>query len=69
MDVEAQEAEISLLDLLVVVAENIKLLLLGPLLAGLVALGIGYALPQSYVSQAILLLPRPTRPTRRRLRP
>ncbi|MDP1529072.1 MAG: Wzz/FepE/Etk N-terminal domain-containing protein [Rhodoferax sp.] len=57
MDVEAQEAEISLLDLLVVVAENIKLLLLGPLLAGLVALGIGYALPQNYVSQAILLLP------------
>lgn len=57
MEVEAQEAEISLLDLLLVVAENIKLLLLGPLLAGLVALGIGYALPQSYVSQAILLLP------------
>lgn len=58
MDVEAQEAEISLLDLLVVVAENIKLLLLGPLLVGLVALGIAYALPQqSYVSQAILLLP------------
>lgn len=33
------------------------MLILGPLLAGLVALGIGYALPQSYVSQAILLIP------------
>lgn len=60
MEVEAQEAEISLLDLLLVVAENIKLLILGPLLAGLVALGIGYALPQSYVSQAILLIPSNT---------
>jgi len=54
---EPQESEISLLDLLLVVAENIKLLILGPLVVGLVALGIGYALPQSFVSQAILALP------------
>ena len=54
MGVEAQEAEISLLDLLVVVAENIKLLVLGPLLAGLVALGVGFYLPQTYTSVAAI---------------
>lgn len=57
MEVEEPQAELSLLDLLLVVAENIKLLLLGPLLAGLVALGVGFLLPQSFVSQAILLIP------------
>lgn len=56
MEVEAQEAEISLLDLLLVVAENIKLLLLGPLLAGLVALGIAFLLPQRFTSVAYLAL-------------
>lgn len=59
MEVEVQEAEVSLLDLLVVVADNLKLLVLGPLLAGLVALGVAFMLPQSYVSQAILLIPSP----------
>ena len=59
MDVE-EENEISLLDLLVVVAENLKLLILGPFAAGLLALGIAFTLPQSYVSQAILALPTPT---------
>ena len=52
-----EENETSLLDLLVVVAENLKLLILGPVVVGLVALGIGYALPQSFTSQAILTLP------------
>ena len=33
VEVRTQEDEISLLDLLVVVAENIKLLVIGPLLA------------------------------------
>jgi hypothetical protein len=59
MDVE-EENEVSLLDLLVVIAENLKLLILGPLVAGLLALGIAFAVPQSYVSQAILTLPTPT---------
>lgn len=62
MEVEVQQAEVSLLDLLVVVAENIKLLVLGPLLAGLVALGVAFVMPQSYVSQAILLIPPPSSP-------
>jgi hypothetical protein len=39
MDVE-EENEISLLDLLVVVAENLKLLILGPFAAGLLALAL-----------------------------
>lgn len=52
-----EESEVSLLDLLVVVAENLKLLLLGPFAAGLLALGICYLVPQSYTSEAILALP------------
>jgi hypothetical protein len=57
---DAEENEISLLDLLLVVAENLKLLILGPVVVGLLALAIGYALPQSFTSQAILALPTPT---------
>ena len=34
--------EIDLLDLLVTVAENIKLLIIGPIAAGLVALGVSF---------------------------
>lgn len=52
-----EENETSLLDLLVVVAENLRLLILGPVVIGLLALGFGYALPQSFTSQAILTLP------------
>ena len=54
VEVRTQEDEISLLDLLVVVAENIKLLVIGPLLAGLVALGVAFVLPQSYTSVTYL---------------
>jgi uncharacterized protein involved in exopolysaccharide biosynthesis len=57
MEVHEQEDEVSLLDLMLVVAENIRLLILGPLLAGLLALAAGYALPQKFVSNAILSLP------------
>ena len=60
---DEQDDEISLLDLMLVMAENIKLLLLGPLLAGLLALGVGYALPQKFVSNAILSLPAAAAPT------
>ncbi|MBT3068353.1 hypothetical protein [Rhodoferax sp. U11-2br] len=59
MNVEPEESEVSLLDLLLVVAQNIKLLVLGPIVVGLLALGVSYALPQSFVSQAILALPIP----------
>jgi hypothetical protein len=48
------EDEISLLDLLLTVSQNIKLLILGPLAAGLCALGITFTLPATYDSVAIL---------------
>ena len=48
------EAEISLLDLLVTLADNVKLLILGPLAAGLTALGVAFVLPQTFESVAIL---------------
>ena len=62
MEFEEPQAGASLLDLLLVVAENLKLLVLGPLLVGLLALGVGFALPQSFVSQAILLISPPNSP-------
>ena len=46
--------EIDLLDLLVTIAENIKLLVLGPLVAGVLALGVSFALPNSFESKAII---------------
>jgi hypothetical protein len=53
----AEESEVSVLDLLLVVAENLRLLILGPILVGLLALAGAYLVPQSYISQAILALP------------
>ena len=47
------EDEISLLDLLLTVSQNIKLLILGPLAAGLCALGITFTQPATYESVAI----------------
>ena len=60
MDVETQKQGISLLDLLLIAAGEIKLLIVGPLLVGLLAFGVGYVLPQTFTSQAILVLPEPT---------
>ena len=44
----------SFLDVLVIVAENAKLLVTGSLLVGLCALGAGFLLPQTYESVAVL---------------
>lgn len=60
METELQEEEISLLDLLLIAAGEIKLLILGPLVVGLLAWGVGITLPQSFTSQAILALPTQT---------
>jgi hypothetical protein len=49
-----EQQEISLLDLLVTLAENAKLLIIGSLLAGLSALGIAFLLPQTFESVAVL---------------
>jgi hypothetical protein len=46
--------EIGLLDLLVTLAENVKLLIIGPLAVGLCALGISFVLPQTFDSVAVL---------------
>jgi uncharacterized protein involved in exopolysaccharide biosynthesis len=46
--------DIDLLDLLVTIAENIKLLVLGPLVAGLLALGFSYTLPNTFESKAVI---------------
>jgi len=46
--------EIDLLELLVVVAENIKLLIFGPLIVGILALGIAYQISPTYESVSVL---------------
>lgn len=52
--VPAKVNEPGLLDLLVTLAENARLLIIGPLLAGLCALGLGFVLPPTYQSVAVL---------------
>ena len=49
-----QQEEIDLLDILLTLAENIKLLILGPLFVGICALGIAYIVPQTFESIAVL---------------
>ncbi len=55
---EESNDEISLLDLGVVVAENIRLLVFGPLLAGLIALGICFLIPPTYTARTTFLPPQ-----------
>lgn len=57
MDARKKENDTDLLDLLIVMAENIRLLILVPLIVGLLVLGAGFAVPKSYVSQAALSMP------------
>lgn len=47
------EAKAGILDVLVIVAENIKLLVFGSLAVGLIALGICFVVPQTYQSVAV----------------
>ncbi len=53
-----EDDDISLLDLLCTVADNIKLLVLGPLLVGLAALGISFAIPPTYTANTRFLPPQ-----------
>ncbi|WP_332742548.1 hypothetical protein [Hydrogenophaga sp.] len=48
------EDSIDLLDVLLTLAENIKLLLLGPLIAGALVYGLTFLLPQKFQSSAVL---------------
>jgi len=51
------EDEISLLDLVVVVAENLRLLIFGPLLAGLIALGYAFTIAPTFTARTSFLPP------------
>lgn len=53
-----EDDEISLLDLLQTIAENIKLLVLGPLAVGLAALGISFVIPPTYTANTRFLPPQ-----------
>jgi len=48
------KSEVRLLDLLVTLAENIKLLIVGPLIFGVCALMVTFLLPQTFQSVAVL---------------
>jgi uncharacterized protein involved in exopolysaccharide biosynthesis len=48
--------EISLLDLLATLTENLRLLVLGPLVVGLLALGVTYVMTPTYESRSVLRL-------------
>ncbi|MEX2150239.1 MAG: hypothetical protein WD793_08480 [Steroidobacteraceae bacterium] len=56
----SEDNELTLLDLVVAVAENLKLLIFLPVVVGLLAWGVGHTLPQSFLSQAILVVPPST---------
>ena len=47
---EQDAAEISLLDLALILAENLRILILAPLLAGLVALGAGFLMTPTFTA-------------------
>jgi uncharacterized protein involved in exopolysaccharide biosynthesis len=49
---------LDLLDIALALAQHWKLLLFGPLLAGLVALGISFAVPNTYTSRTVFLPPQ-----------
>jgi tyrosine-protein kinase Etk/Wzc len=50
--------EISLLDLLQVIVDNLRLLVIGPLVCGLVALGISFAITPTYTAKTQFLPPQ-----------
>jgi uncharacterized protein involved in exopolysaccharide biosynthesis len=52
------EDEISLLDLLQTIVDNLRLLVLGPLAAGLAALGISFAVPPTFTATVKFLPPQ-----------
>lgn len=54
--VSAEDDTISLLDLLVVITENIKLLIAGPIAVALIALAITFVVPQRFESESWLRL-------------
>ena len=55
---EQDDDEISLLDLLQVIVDNLRLLVLGPLVCGLAALGISFALAPTFTAKTQFLPPQ-----------
>lgn len=53
-----QDEEISLLDLLQTIVENLRLLVLGPLAVGITALGISFLIPPTYTAKTQFLPPQ-----------
>jgi uncharacterized protein involved in exopolysaccharide biosynthesis len=53
-----EDDEISLLDLLQVIVDNLRLLVLGPLAVGLLALGVSFAIPPTYTAKTQFLPPQ-----------
>ena len=53
-----EDDEISLLDLLQVVADNLRLLVLAPLVTGLLALGITFAIPPTFTATTKFMPPQ-----------
>ena len=51
------EDEISLLDLALTIADNIRLLIIGPLLAGLLALGYAFTITPTYTARTSIIPP------------
>ena len=54
----AEDDEISLLDLLQTIVDNLRLLILGPLVVGLAALGISFAIPPTFTAKTQFLPPQ-----------
>jgi uncharacterized protein involved in exopolysaccharide biosynthesis len=52
-----EDDEISLLDLLTVIVENLKLLILGPLVAGILALGVSFLIPPTFTAKTTMIPP------------
>jgi tyrosine-protein kinase Etk/Wzc len=52
-----EDDEISLLDLLTVIVENLKLLILGPLVAGLIALGYSFLITPTFTAKTTMIPP------------
>ena len=56
--IEDDDDGISLLDIAVVLAENLKLLIIGPLVVGLAALGITYLIAPTFTARTTFLPPQ-----------
>jgi tyrosine-protein kinase Etk/Wzc len=56
--IQDADHEISLLDLLQIIVENLRLLLLGPLVVGLLALGYSFTVPPTYTAKTQFLPPQ-----------